>query len=424
SDPTALDKGSCFIDSFGEGDDAVVVRRAGDRYFLIEFGPHHLDLKLRFKVHVVHEWLKEQEIHGIIDLTPGIRSLQIHFDPSVIGRCELWEKIRVGILSLPPLEQIEMPTRIVHLPLSWDDPSTQDAIRRYMQSVRPDAPWCPSNLEFIRRINGLESIADVYQKFFNASYLVMGLGDVYLGAPVATPLDPRHRMVTTKYNPARTWTPENAVGIGGAYLCIYGMEGPGGYQFTGRTIPVWNRWRKTADFENPWLLRFFDQLRFYPVSAEELLRLRDDLPLGRHKLDIEDKVFRFSEYEAFLKEHSSEIAAFRETQQIAFQAERRRWEAAGLSMDAPAEEVKNEEAVIIPEGCHTLDSPVTGSIWKINAAVGQRMEAGASVLILEAMKMEIALETDALIEIIEILTVEGGSVKAGQALVIAKSLTP
>ena len=75
---------------------------------------------------------------------------------------------------------------------------------------------------------------------FDAQYLVLGLGDVYLGAPVATPLDPRHRLVTTKYNPARTWTPENAVGIGGAYLCIYGMEGPGGYQFVGRTTQVWN----------------------------------------------------------------------------------------------------------------------------------------------------------------------------------------
>ena len=75
---------------------------------------------------------------------------------------------------------------------------------------------------------------------FDASYLVLGLGDVYLGAPVATPLDPRHRLVTTKYNPARTWTPENAVGIGGAYLCVYGMEGPGGYQFVGRTIQMWN----------------------------------------------------------------------------------------------------------------------------------------------------------------------------------------
>ena len=90
-----------------------------------------------------------------------------------------------------------------------------------------DAPWCPSNIEFIRRINGLDSVDDVKRIVFDASYLVLGLGDVYLGAPVATPLDPRHRLVTTKYNPARTWTPENAVGIGGAYLCIYGMEGPG-----------------------------------------------------------------------------------------------------------------------------------------------------------------------------------------------------
>jgi urea carboxylase len=109
-----------------------------------------------------------------------------------------------------------------------------------MQSVRPDAPWCPSNIEFIRRINGLGSIEDVKQIVFNASYLVMGLGDVYLGAPVATPLDPRHRLVTTKYNPARTWTAENSVGIGGAYLCVYGMEGPGGYQFVGRTVQMWN----------------------------------------------------------------------------------------------------------------------------------------------------------------------------------------
>ena len=424
ADPLDCGRGSCFIDAFGDGDEAVVVRRAGDRYLLMEFGPHHLDLKLRFKVHVVHEWLKAQAIPGILDLTPGIRSLQVHFDPGVIGRAGLWDQIRAGILALPPLDQIEVPTRIVHLPLSWDDPSTQDAIRRYIQSVRPDAPWCPSNLEFIRRINGLPAIDSVYQKFFAASYLVMGLGDVYLGAPVATPLDPRHRMVTTKYNPARTWTPENAVGIGGAYLCIYGMEGPGGYQFTGRTIPVWNRWRKTADFQNPWLLRFFDQLRFYPVSAEELLRLRDDVPLGRHPLEIEEQVFRFADYEAFLATHAVEIAAFRATQQSAFLAERGRWEAAGLAMDAPAEEAPVEDAVLIPEGCHTLDSPVTGSIWKIEAAAGCRLTAGSAVLVLEAMKMEITLEAQGTIEIVEMLVVAGASVKAGQALAVAKYLQP
>ncbi len=421
SDPLKTERGTCFIDSFGVGDDAIVVRRAGDRYFLIEFGPHHLDLKLRFKVHVVHEWLKEHGIPGIIDLTPGIRSLQVHFDPGVIGRGDLWGKIRAGITSLPPLDQIEVPTRVVHLPLSWDDPSTQEAIRRYMQSVRPDAPWCPSNLEFIRRINGLSSIAEVYQIFFAASYLVMGLGDVYLGAPVATPLDPRHRMVTTKYNPARTWTPENAVGIGGAYLCIYGMEGPGGYQFTGRTIPVWNRWRKTEDFQNPWLLRFFDQLRFYPVSAEELLRLREEVPRGRHKLEIEEQIFRYADYQKFLSENATGIDAFQTRQRAAFEAERKRWEEADLSMDAPPEVMAEVDEIVIPDGCTTLDSPVTGSVWKIEVTAGMRIAQGATALILEAMKMEVSVDADDEIEIVEILVAEGASVRAGQTLVIVKS---
>ncbi len=107
---------------------------------------------------------------------------------------------------------------------------------------------------------------------FDANYLVLGLGDVYLGAPVATPIDPRHRLVTTKYNPARTWTPENAVGIGGAYMCVYGMEGPGGYQFVGRTIQMWNRFRHTESFEpgKPWLLRFFDQIEVARTTLEDL----------------------------------------------------------------------------------------------------------------------------------------------------------
>ena len=114
----------------------------------------------------------------------------------------------------------------------------------------------------------------------------MGLGDVYLGAPVATPVDPRHRLVTTKYNPARTWTPPNVVGIGGAYMCIYGMEGPGGYQLFGRTIQVWNTYRQTDAFTDgkPWLLRFFDQIRFFPVSARRADRMAARLP-ARPALD-------------------------------------------------------------------------------------------------------------------------------------------
>ena len=223
-----------------------------------------------------------------------------------------------------------MPSRTVRLPLSWDDPATRLAIERYMHGVRSDAPWTPWNIEFIRRINGLATPQDVREIVFAAQYLVLGLGDVYLGAPVATPVDPRHRLVTTKYNPARTWTAENSVGIGGAYLCIYGMEGPGGYQFVGRTTQVWNRFRRAGLFaEQPWALRFFDRIEWYPVSAEELLDLRAETEAGRGHVDVTDGWFDYGSYTRFLAANAASIAAFRARQSAAFAAEKERWRASG-----------------------------------------------------------------------------------------------
>src|SRR5690349_19495096 len=322
-----------------EGRVAVCYRQAGDKYLLVEYGPLVLDLELRFRVHALMQWLQQQHVDGVLELTPGIRSLQVHYDSRVLSQAKLLSLLQAAEDALPSLVELELPSRIVHLPLSWDDPATKLAIEKYMQSVRADAPWCPSNLEFIRRINGLDSIDDVYRIVFDASYLVMGLGDVYLGAPVATPLDPRHRLVTTKYNPARTWTPENAVGIGGAYLCIYGMEGPGGYQFVGRTCQMWNTYRQTDDFieGKPWLLRFFDEIRFYPVSAAELLRFRTDFALGRVKLDVRNTTFSLRAYNRFLVENRESIGQFKATQQCAFDDERHRWEATGQSNFTSAE---------------------------------------------------------------------------------------
>ncbi len=220
------------------------------------------------RVHALMLELERQTVPGVMEVTPGIRSLQVHYDPDVLPLADLLHTLVNCEERLGNLEDFEIPSRVVWLPLSFDDPAVAQTIERYMTSVRADAPWCPNNIEFIRRINGLSSIEDVRRIVFEARYMVLGLGDVYLGAPVAVPLDPRHRLVTTKYNPARTWTPPNVVGIGGAYLCVYGMEGPGGYQLFGRTIQVWNSYRRSGEFlEQPWLLRFFDQIRFFPRDA-------------------------------------------------------------------------------------------------------------------------------------------------------------
>ena len=126
----------------------------------------------------------KQNIPGIIDLTPGIRSLQIHFNSIKLDQLDLLRLLQVAETELPDVTEMEVPSRTVYLPLAWEDSQTQLATERYMQTVRPDAPWCPDNIEFIRRINGLKDKQAVKDVVYNASYLVMGLGDVYLGAPV------------------------------------------------------------------------------------------------------------------------------------------------------------------------------------------------------------------------------------------------
>ncbi|KAB0499932.1 urea carboxylase [Pseudomonas vancouverensis] len=404
----------------GQDDTRLVARLSGDTHLLLEIGAPELDLVLRFRAHALMQALESKQLHGVIDLTPGIRSLQVHYQPEQLPLNDLLGIVAGEWDAVCAAKDLQVPSRIVHLPLSWDDPACQLAIEKYMTTVRKDAPWCPSNLEFIRRINDLPNLDEVQRTVFDASYLVMGLGDVYLGAPVATPLDPRHRLVTTKYNPARTWTAENSVGIGGAYMCVYGMEGPGGYQFVGRTLQMWNRYREVAAFDGkPWLLRFFDQIRFYPVSADELLRIRRDFPLGRFDLNIEHSQLNLADYQAFLHKEAETIAAFRSQQQGAFNAERERWIASGQAhFDSEEPTLPVSEDTALGDGQLSVDSHIAGNLWQVQVERGRRVEAGEVLVILESMKMEIPLLAPMAGVVREIRVQPGSAVRAGQRVVV------
>jgi urea carboxylase len=402
----------------------VVYRLAGEQNLLVEYGPLQLDLSLRFRAHALMLWVRDQQTKepllqsALLDLTPGIRSLQVHYDPLLLPLAELMLWLERAERELQDIQNLQVPSRIVHIPLSWDDAACRLAIEKYMQSVRKDAPWCPSNIEFIRRINGLDSVADVKKIVFDASYVVMGLGDVYLGAPVATPLDPRHRLVTTKYNPARTWTAENSVGIGGSYMCIYGMEGPGGYQFIGRTLQMWNRYRQTQEFTQPWLLRFFDQIRFYEVSAEELQQIRRDFPHGRYSLKIEETEFCLKDYENFLLREQDSISTFVARRNAAFDEELQRWISSGQMQFDSADAASAPQDDALSEQGTAVESPVAGNIWQLLVKPGDRVNAGDVVCILESMKMEIEVTSANSGVVRSICRQQGQSVNAGQAIVV------
>lgn len=420
----SCDIGSPIIDRLYAADygDDIVYRAAGDQFLLIEYGELKLDLALRFRVNAVLNWLKDNHLAGLRELTPGIRSLQIHFDSRSLNHQSIIEHLKVGEKKLhKELTNLTVPSRIVHIPLSWDDKVCQQAIEKYTQSVRANAPWCPSNLEFIRRANGLTDLDAVKKIVFEASYLVMGLGDVYLGAPVAVPVDPRHRLVTTKYNPARTWTAENSVGIGGTYMCVYGMEGPGGYQFIGRTLQMWNRYQKTQEFSKPWLLRFFDQIRFYEVSHEELEHIRKDFPKGRYPLKIENTHFSLAQYKQFIQDHADSIDAFIDKRDEAFTNELAQWHANGQFNFEPIEEEQKEIVQEWPQDSLVIESPVAGSLWRTDVSLGQELAQGQTLAVLESMKMEIPLVTPQSGVVTHILLNDGQRIQQGQALFIVET---
>ncbi len=267
---------------------------------------------------------------------------------------------------------------------------------------------------------------EVRRIVFDATYLVLGLGDVYLGAPLAAPVDPRHRLVTTKYNPARTWTADSSVGIGGSYLCIYGMESPGGYQLVGRTLQIWNSHRHLPPFEPgvPWLLRFFDRIHWYPVASEELLDARADFAAGRFDVRVEPGMFHLRAYEAMVAREAESIGEFRVRQSTAFAMERAAWAAAGEfePRDEPEPTSAPDDATFeVPVNGTLVTAPMTSNVWKIAVRPGDRVVSGQALVIIEAMKTETAVLSPCDGAVVDVAVTPGMQVSTGTPLVV---LTP
>lgn len=399
----------------------ITYRQAGDSYLLLEYGENELDIAARLHIHLLMQHIKAHPIAGVAELSPGVRSLQVHYDSLVIDQPTLVAKLLEIEQQLPDVSTVKVPTRVVYLPVAWEDSSTLGAVQRYQETVKAQAPWLPNNVDFIQRINGLESRAQVSEIFFQTSYLVMGLGDVYLGAPCAVPLDPRHRLLTSKYNPARTYTAEGAVGIGGVYMCIYGMDSPGGYQLVGRTVPIWNKFLKNPVFHagEPWLLRFFDQVRFYPVSEAELDQFREDFREGRATVRIEQEVFDYAQYQQFLLDNESSISRFKAKQAEAFKAEVALWSEEVTTTEPAA--APQADSIELQDGQVLVEADLSGSIWKLLVEPGQSVQEGETLLIVEAMKMEVHVTAPMAGKVERMACQTGRAVSSGDALLV---LTP
>ncbi|MBP2632085.1 MAG: allophanate hydrolase subunit 1, partial [Firmicutes bacterium] len=116
-------------------------------------------------------------------------------------------------------------------------------------------------------------------------------------------MDPRCKMIVPKYNPPRIWTPEGAVGIGGACLFTYTTATGGGYQLFGRTIPTFQLAMKHPQFKDkPFLYNpSGDRLKFVEVSEQEIDYIYEHVHNKiDYKYEIQESKIVIKEYLEFL----------------------------------------------------------------------------------------------------------------------------
>jgi acetyl-CoA carboxylase biotin carboxyl carrier protein len=65
-----------------------------------------------------------------------------------------------------------------------------------------------------------------------------------------------------------------------------------------------------------------------------------------------------------------------------------------------------------------IEAHITGTVWKVEVAVGDTVDEGDSVVILESMKMEMPVEAEDPGVVREIRCSEGQSVSEGAVLVV------
>lgn len=400
----------------------VTYRQAGDRYVLVEYGDNTMDLNKSYRVHKLIEMVDTHKTVGIVEMSQGVRSVLIQYDGLKIDQKTLISTLIAYESEVIFSNRWTVPSKVVHLPMAFEDKQTLDAVKRYRETIRSTAPWLPNNVDFIANINGITH-KDVQSMLYTARFLVLGLGDVFLGAPCAVPLDPRQRFLGSKYNPSRTFTPPGTVGIGGMYMCIYTMESPGGYQLVGRTVPLWDKLSlgvHTGKFNNgnPWMLTPFDQVSFYPVSEEELDKMCDDWNHGFFDVQMTQSVFDHTKYLQWIQEHSDSIESFKKSQTG------EKLEEFSKLIQSSNDELKKATAKVAKpvqswsDDAELIYSEYSGRFWKPLVKEGDEVEEGQGLVVIEAMKTEMTVNSTKQGKVVKIIHKNGDIVEAGDLVVV------
>ncbi|KAK2610000.1 hypothetical protein N8I77_003461 [Diaporthe amygdali] len=412
-------------------------RQGGDDYLLVDYGHGSFDINHKCRITALKHKLEAST--GPIRFSPtgdGIyntvcigNSMMIYYNGLAIPQSQLLNYL-VGLEDdLGDLSSITMPNRTFKLPLTFTHPRLDQSIERYMANQRPYASYLPDNSKFVAENNGITP-EEFRKLWLTAEFVCIGVG-FFMALPLGLPADPRHRLISPKMNPSRTFTPEGTVSWGGSCLAIYPVDSPGGYMLNGLTLPSCDKlgYKKGFSQDRPWLYEDMDVITFYEASQEEYDREIALFRSGRYEFKVESTTFDMKRHNELLKSTKDEVLVIKKKQE---EAQERmvnlekellaKWDeekkASGVSMESI-------QSLLDDPKIETIEAPVNANVWKVLVEEGQVLEKGQTVTILEAMKMEINVVVDDLLvgsKIEKLLIQPNDIVQSGKPLVLVRTV--
>lgn len=264
----------------------------GDSHILIDWGQIR-SVPSGVKAVMVKKLLEDKKIAGILDMVPCNSSLLIQFDPRQVESDFMISRVRRIVDKVERDNHIQIPSRIIEIPVYFADPWTKAAIEEYCRTVKEK----PYDVDYIIEQNGLKDLDELIYYITTPHYIV-----TYLSfgpeLPSCTCLDPKYALSVPKYNPPRTATPPLAIGMGGPNISLYPMGSPGGYQMFGiLAAPLLDLEQRLPDFKKtPVLARVGDRFKFRAIDRAEYDEIKAKSEEGTYKYNITDSVFDLAEY--------------------------------------------------------------------------------------------------------------------------------
>lgn len=235
----------------------------GDEFVFAEIS-EQMSLDAFFKGTAITRELQRRDVPGVTEICPANASYQVRYDPDVIAPDALVALLR-SIEAEVGETTLDIDTRIVEVPVLYNDPWTHETLMRFRERHQDPAS---SDLEYAARINGKRDVDEFIAAHAGSPWFVSMVGFV-AGLPFMYQMVERDRQLQVpKYLRPRTDTPKLTVGHGGCFGCIYSVRGAGGYQMFGVTpAPIFDPAQR-LDYLRDFMVFFQpgDIVKFKPID--------------------------------------------------------------------------------------------------------------------------------------------------------------